>query len=578
MAREAQWMKVAPLDSVPLGEARAVGIGETRSIALFNVDGTIYATDNQCPHMGYPLTRGVVRAGVLTCDWHGRSFDLEGGGCFNRECDDLATFPVEVRGDDIWILVPPAGYRRREEHLRLLWEGLLSGDRWTMSKAIALLLKGGVPQDDIVELVLRHLGRHIASAHGADGAEDVARLLNGLKVGRRYGGEDRLILLTTAATAAAGGAAERLEVVPLPGRVEWAEIERWVRMFSRDHQAGRIERCLFSAHQQGYHEHILPLLIECSVAPYFTGFSDHIIALGYLAEVVEEFGWERAGELVFYLGAQLVGRGRGEPERFRRDAIRIMQDMEPVFNGAGGTDTDYDEEELVRSLVSADLERSFKTLGQALANGADLDRLIDTFVLLAADRMARTPVNVDAGWHCLTREFHLAAALRTVQRYGGDEAAARGLVQAAWQLFDDRWLNIPARPLGEALPAVDLHGASQEEGIAGALQAIGTLDVQGVGDRVLGYLQAGHSGAKLMEAMGRAILWDDTGSLLLPTLRTVFEEWERLEDGEHPARYQLLVGLARYATDVRTNTDSGSAAITAMRFAEGRTTVEVFDD
>ena len=34
-------------------------------------------------------------------------------------------------------------YRRAEEHKQLLREGLLSEDRWTMSKAIALLLKGG---------------------------------------------------------------------------------------------------------------------------------------------------------------------------------------------------------------------------------------------------------------------------------------------------------------------------------------------------------------------------------------------------------------------------------------------------
>ncbi len=76
--------------------------------------------------------------------------------------------------------------------------------------------------------------------------------------------------------------------------------------------------------------------------------------------------------------------------------------------------------------------------------------------------------------------------------------------------------------------------------------------------------------------MGRAILWNDTGSQILPTLRTVFEEWENC--AEHPAHYQLLVGLARYATDIRTNKDSQSATTTAMRFAEGKTTVEVFED
>ena len=95
----AQWVRVAAASDVPAGEARAVRLPEGRSIALFNVDGRIWATDNQCPHMGYPLTRGAVRNGVLTCDWHGRSFDLEGGGCFNRECDE---------DDDAHFLMYPA--------------------------------------------------------------------------------------------------------------------------------------------------------------------------------------------------------------------------------------------------------------------------------------------------------------------------------------------------------------------------------------------------------------------------------------------------------------------------------------
>jgi nitrite reductase/ring-hydroxylating ferredoxin subunit len=143
MSETANWNRMAALSEVLLGESKAVSMGDGRSIALFNMQGQIYATDNQCPHMGYPLTRGSVRHGVLTCDWHGRSFDLEGGGCFQFECDDLQTFPVEVRDGEVWVQVEDIGYRRKEEHLHLLWEGLLSADRWTLSKAIALLLKGG---------------------------------------------------------------------------------------------------------------------------------------------------------------------------------------------------------------------------------------------------------------------------------------------------------------------------------------------------------------------------------------------------------------------------------------------------
>ena len=120
--------------------------------------------------------------------------------------------------------------------------------------------------------------------------------------------------------------------------------------------------------------------------------------------------------------------------------------------------------------------------------------------------------------------------------------------------------------------------ADEDAGVAVVVHSIKTLDFQRVGDQVLGYLNAGYSGDKLLQAMGRAILWDDTGRQILPTLRTVFQEWEYGPSAGHPARFQLLVGLARYATDIRTNKQSGAAATTAMRFAEGKTTVEVFDE
>ena len=93
------WVKVAEFSEVPEGQSKAIQMGEGRSIALFNVNGEIYATDNQCPHMGYPLTRGTVRNGILTCDWHRRSFDLEGGGCFHVLLVGLARYVTDIRSN-----------------------------------------------------------------------------------------------------------------------------------------------------------------------------------------------------------------------------------------------------------------------------------------------------------------------------------------------------------------------------------------------------------------------------------------------------------------------------------------------
>jgi hypothetical protein len=394
------------------------------------------------------------------------------------------------------------------------------------------------------------------------------------------------MVLATAACSVAGKAAERLEVVSLPEPVAWSNIDRWTRMFSHDAQSGRIERCLFTAYHLGHGDKILPLLYECAVEPHFLGYADNLLSLGYLGEVIESFGWEQSSELIFNLSAKLLGRRRGEPERFRRDAVGLMTSMVPNIEASNpSTDRviEYDEGAFVSALLSVNIQKSFDAVSAVLRAGVKLDRLITTLVLLAADRMARTPVNVDAGWGALTMELNLAASLRTALRHGGDHVAKKGLFHAAWLLFADRWINIPARSLTTPLDRGTLDVPNEDAGVQVILQSIGSLNVQDVGRQVLKYLNAGYSGDRLLQEMGRVMLWDDTNTTTLPTLRTVFDEWERCSGSDlvmgagHPARYQLLVGLARYATDIRTNKDSGSATNTAMRFAEGKTTVEVFE-
>ena len=82
-----------------------------------------YAIDNRCPHMGFPLHRGSVSDGILTCHWHHARFDLCTGGTFDQWADDLRRFPVEVEGDDVYVDVSPPedplGHQRQR-----LYDGL----------------------------------------------------------------------------------------------------------------------------------------------------------------------------------------------------------------------------------------------------------------------------------------------------------------------------------------------------------------------------------------------------------------------------------------------------------------------
>ena len=255
-----------------------------------------------------------------------------------------------------------------------------------------------------------------------------------------------------------------------------------------------------------------PLLFECAVEPHFIDLPHIPINISYLSEVIDEFGWERAAGLVFYLGAQLIGHRPEEPERYRRDAIQLMRQMLPTVEDATLERTDeFDEDAFVEALTSVNLQRSFEAVEAVLTDGVKLERLITTLVLLAADRMASTPVNVDAGWENLTTELNLAASLRSAQQIGGDKAAAKGIFHVAWQLFADRWINIPSRVLSQPLSQEKLDVANEAEGIKHIIDTIETLNVQEVGTRVLGYLNAGYCAERLIEQIGHTALWDDTG-------------------------------------------------------------------
>ncbi|HSB46389.1 MAG TPA: non-heme iron oxygenase ferredoxin subunit [Candidatus Bilamarchaeum sp.] len=94
--------RAAGLNEVKLGMSKAVTVNGRR-IALFNVDGKIFATDNACLHQGGPLGDGELMDNVITCPLHGWQYDVCSGTCFNMPSKKLETFKVEVRDGDIFV-------------------------------------------------------------------------------------------------------------------------------------------------------------------------------------------------------------------------------------------------------------------------------------------------------------------------------------------------------------------------------------------------------------------------------------------------------------------------------------------
>ena len=581
LKENSNFVKVAALSDVADGKPRAVRV-EGHSIALFQHEGAIYATDNQCPHMGYPLVRGRVRKGVLSCDWHGWSYDMEGGGCFTGGCDDLATFPVEVRNGDVYIDVASGGKKRDDAHFLLLKEGLLSTDSWTLSKAIAIMLAKGVSEEETLELMVKHMGRHISTDRDAfEGGRKLAMMMNGVKVARMYQPEDRLIPFMMAADGASGRLGDRPDRQPLPPPVDWQKLEDWIRVFSTDKEWEGIEKCLITARQLGGHdEKIIPLFFERAVEPFFLNHSRNLIDLTHLAELLEQFGWELTGELVCSLGAKILGQGRGRPGELHREAIQKLEEISPIFDelpqeASIGSSVDYDENKFSAALVSGDLDEVFDAVTEMLTAGVPINTLVTTMVMTTADRMARTPVNMSPGWWDLQEEMEISSTVRKVLRHGGTKIAAKALYHAAWRFFNNRWLNIRHQSITESRTPTKPIVLDEDTALSEIVDAIESVRIQEIGRRTREYLNAGCSAERLMTEMGLCILKDDNGDDLLSSICIVSEEWKTCES--HPARNQLIVGLARWATDIRRNAGNDSAVQTAHRFARGETATELYE-
>jgi nitrite reductase/ring-hydroxylating ferredoxin subunit len=107
-AEGSEWHALATLDDVPAGEMTAHDVGDIH-IALYNIDGTIFATDNVCTHAYALLTDGWLDNNIIECPLHGGQFDVCTGKtvCSPAEVD-LHTYPVRVTDGKIEVLLPKA--------------------------------------------------------------------------------------------------------------------------------------------------------------------------------------------------------------------------------------------------------------------------------------------------------------------------------------------------------------------------------------------------------------------------------------------------------------------------------------
>ncbi len=101
-----EFHRVADAKDVPAGEVRVLTVGGRR-LAVCNVDGEYFAVDDLCTHDNGPLGEGELVDHQIECPRHGARFDIKTGKALCLPAIvPIGTYPVELRGQEIWIAVP----------------------------------------------------------------------------------------------------------------------------------------------------------------------------------------------------------------------------------------------------------------------------------------------------------------------------------------------------------------------------------------------------------------------------------------------------------------------------------------
>jgi nitrite reductase/ring-hydroxylating ferredoxin subunit len=100
-----EFVRVASLDEVPPGSLLAVEVAGRR-ICLANVDGEVYAIQDNCTHRDFPLSSGELVDGEVECAWHGAKFDVRTGRALCLPAiRPVQTYEVKVEDGQILVAV-----------------------------------------------------------------------------------------------------------------------------------------------------------------------------------------------------------------------------------------------------------------------------------------------------------------------------------------------------------------------------------------------------------------------------------------------------------------------------------------
>ncbi|MFA6109582.1 MAG: Rieske (2Fe-2S) protein [Candidatus Latescibacterota bacterium] len=574
-------------DELAEGQGRPLTIDGTH-LAIFRYQGRYHAVDNRCPHMGYPMSEGTVRDGVLICHWHHWEFDLKTGGCFLTAGDDLKAFPVELREDGYLYVGLARGEqeetRRRllERGRRVLEQGLKDRSSFLIAKAVTALRQGGARPQEIIQQGL-YYGAHKTSEGWSSGVTILTLAAN---LWGEIDPDDQNLFLVHGLTQIANrtSGSSRRQRSPLPRAREdqdLATLKRWFRraVDQRDH--GTAERILITLHDR---QHPAPVLADfvftAATDFYFTG-DGHALDFGNkVFEALDYVEWVGAEEILRPIVVDLVGRTRHEETSRWADSVPVLEEifarLDRIWEENQTRVAPLDVTAFAQVLLGEDLVPIVAELESRLRQGVRPTDLCRAMTYAAAVRTVRFHLKNEGDWHEVANIYSYAHALYRAFHRAPSRELLRGLFHGAVFLTYLRWLNMPSarvpRPDQRLDEALDTGAAMLER-----LQEL--ADFQKVYESELlvnQYLAEGHDPARLWRALAHILLREDAELHMFQVLEAALRHFDLTTDPEEKRIH--LLAATRYITAQKVMKGILWSTQNAERLARGELLSQRADD
>ncbi|HEV7761452.1 MAG TPA: Rieske (2Fe-2S) protein, partial [Acidimicrobiales bacterium] len=483
-------------------------------VVVFWDGGRAWAVEDRCPHMGFPLHRGTVDDGLLTCHWHHARFDLGSGCTFDLWADDAVALDVTIDagidGDEVRVAPRTNGHDVERLERRLV-EGLEEGLTLVVAKAVHGLLARDVPPPRLVEIGLRFAAANRAEGWGA--GMTVAQIALNLLPHLPPAEHGRAL---THGLAFLGrdvqGHRPRFPVPPLDGPAEPDQLARWYRRFLENRLATAAERVAATGSR------VDPAATERFL---FAAGTDHVYldeghVVDYLnkaCEAVATIGGDAAAWLFPTVVAPMAAATRHEEVSEWRepiDLVPLIDDTSARLVGAGvgsaagaGGLADDELGAVGWALLADDPHRVVAALVEAADRGATAEQLARAVAFAAALRLVRFHVQNDvADWDAVHHTFTTANAVHQAVVRQPTPELVRGIVHGAVRVYLDRFLNVPAA----RVPGDDPRQLDELEACWD-----GRGGVDEAGRVVAGHLAAGGTGAAVLAELCRSLYREDAG-------------------------------------------------------------------